>query len=273
MSDVLVVGFGAAGASAAIAAHDAGATVTIAERTSAGGGNARYAGGFLLEADVERLEALCFGMTPTDVLQAYADGMAELRDWLDLEFAPAPFPPTWPHLPGTARVSQVRGLFDWLQAEVEKRGIEVRYDTRVTALDERPTILACGGFEYDAEMRRAYLPLPVVPVGHPGNTGDAIRLAPGASLWHMSTFFGWYAFRHPDFEAAFPLDVRAPSYVLLDADGRRFTDEQAWEVHDRVRALTVYDPRRPNRPALPGRLVFDERARLAGPLNGIVGTP
>jgi succinate dehydrogenase/fumarate reductase flavoprotein subunit len=37
--DVLVVGFGAAGASAAVAAHDAGASVAVVEKTAAGGGN------------------------------------------------------------------------------------------------------------------------------------------------------------------------------------------------------------------------------------------
>ena len=37
--DVLIVGFGAAGASAAIAAHDASASVAIVEKTESGGGN------------------------------------------------------------------------------------------------------------------------------------------------------------------------------------------------------------------------------------------
>ena len=47
--DVLVVGFGTAGAAAAIAAHDAGASVQIVEKTAAGGGNCLYSGGFLFE--------------------------------------------------------------------------------------------------------------------------------------------------------------------------------------------------------------------------------
>jgi succinate dehydrogenase/fumarate reductase flavoprotein subunit len=89
----------------------------------------------------------------------------------------------------------------------------------------------------------------------------------------MSAFFGWFAFRHPDHVAAFPLDVHAPSFIYVDGDGRRFADETGWEVHDKLRCLTTYLPRRHNRPRMPGYLVFDERARLAGPLNGIVGTP
>jgi succinate dehydrogenase/fumarate reductase flavoprotein subunit len=59
----------------------------------------------------------------------------------------------------------------------------------------------------------------------------------------------------------------------VDADGRRFADETGWEVHDKVRSATAYLPRRKNHPHLPGHVIFDERARLAGPLNGIVGTP
>ena len=123
--------------------------------------------------------------------------------------------------------------------------------------------------------RDTYLPLPLVSVGHPGNTGDTIRLAQaaGASLWHMSAFFGWLAFAHPGFPAAFTLDVHAPSFIYLDGDGRRFADETGWEVHDRVRALTAFLPRRLNRPRLPGWIIFDDAARRAGPLHGIVGSP
>ena len=89
----------------------------------------------------------------------------------------------------------------------------------------------------------------------------------------MSAFFGWLSFVHPDYAAGFTLDVHAPSFIYVDGDGRRFADETGWEVHDRLRALTAYLPRRPNRPRMPGWIVFDEAARLAGPLHGIVGSP
>jgi hypothetical protein len=89
----------------------------------------------------------------------------------------------------------------------------------------------------------------------------------------MSAFFGWLSFVHPDYPAAFTLDVHAPSFIYVDGDGRRFADETGWEVHDRVRALTAYLPRRRNRPRLPGWIIFDEAARQAGPLHGIVGSP
>jgi succinate dehydrogenase/fumarate reductase flavoprotein subunit len=190
------------------------------------------------------------------------------------------------------------GLWRLLEHAVAARGIPVRLDSRVTELlsdtagrvtgatvrrgnasetihAHAGVILTSGGFEADAELRDTYLPLPLVSVGHPGNTGDTLRLAQqvGASLWHMSAFFGWLAFLHPDHPAGFTLDVHAPSFICVDGDGLRFADETGWEVHDRVRALTAYLPRNANRPRMPGWIIFDERARHAGPLHGIVGSP
>jgi succinate dehydrogenase/fumarate reductase flavoprotein subunit len=290
MTDVLVVGFGPAGAAAAITAHDAGARVTVIEKLPYGGGNCLNSGGFIVDVDgphaVDHLDALCFGKTPRDVLAAFADGLHEIPAWIESlggTLREVPFPLSWPNLPGHVTYRQFAGappgpaLFELLRSNIERRGIEVQYETTIDELplDDGPVILAAGGFEYDEELRDTYLPLPLTAVGHPGNTGDAIRLAQraGASLWHMSAFFGWFAFEHPDHVAAFPLDVHAPSFIYVDGDGRRFADETGWEVHDKLRCLTTYLPRRRNRPRMPGWIVFDERARLAGPLNGIVGTP
>ena len=214
--------------------------------------------------------------------------------------------PSWPHFPGDTRYRQFvpqpgerpgRGLWRVLEAAVAEREIPVALDTPLVelvtdgdrvigAIVERGgqrrritarggVILASGGFEADPELRDTYLPLPLVSVGHQGNTGDTIRLAQaaGASLWHMSAFFGWLSFVHRDYPAGFTLDVHAPSFIYVDGDGRRFADETGWEVHDRLRALTAYLPRRPNRPRMPGWIVFDEAARRAGPLHGIVGSP
>jgi hypothetical protein len=137
-------------------------------------------------------------------------------------------------------------------------------------------VLACGGFEADPGLAAAYLPLgPTWPVGHRGNDGTGLRLAQqaGAALWHMYGCFGWFAFRTPDFPAPFAIDFFAASHLFTDADGRRFGDETGYEVHDRLRALLTYLPRNPNRPHLPAWAIFDEAARLAGPLNGLLGTP
>lgn len=317
--DVVVVGFGVAGATAAITAHDAGARVLVVEATAAGGGNAPYSGGFLCDLPddvaVDHLDALSFGRTPRDVLAAYAAGLHANEAWLrsigatTAPFAPPPmrFPasfPSWPHLPGGPGIRYFvvadgegrRGvaLWDRIAAAVEARGIEVRLSTRVTELlvDEGPVggvvlddgarieaqsvILACGGFEGDPAMADAYLPLGLTsPVGHQENRGDGVRLGQqvGAAFWHMYGFFGWFAFDAPGYDAPFAIDFFGPGHLYLDGDGRRFSDETGYEVHDRLRSLLTYLPRNPNRPRLPGWAVFDESARLAGPLNGLLGTP
>lgn len=319
--DVLVVGFGAAGAAAAIAAHDAGASVAVVEKTAAGGGNCVHSGGFLFDLDgpraLDHLDALCFGKTDLTVLEAYARALAEVPGFLaSLGGRAAPVDmeafdgmlPSWPTFPGAGHVRYRQfspatgerpgpGLWRVLERAVHERDIPVALEVPVVDLvldAERVTgvivaddgghraiaapagvVLAGGSFEADPELRDTYLPLPVVSVGHQGNTGDMVRLAQraGAALWHMSAFFGWLSFVHPYYPAAFTLDVHAPSFICVDGDGRRFMDETGWEVHDRVRALTAYLPRRPNRPRMPGWIVFDETARLAGPLHGIVGSP
>jgi len=319
--DVLIAGFGAAGASAALAASEAGASVAVVEKTSAGGGNCVHSGGFLLEVDgpraVDHLDARCFGKTDRAVLQAFADGLPEVAGflaWLGGATAPVDLAafggmlPSWPHFPGAGHVRYRQftpvdgerpgiGLWRVLEAAVRDRGVPVALNCPVRDLvldggrvagaiveDEgdpvrigvrRGVVLASGSFEADAGLRDTYLPLPLVSVGHPGNTGDTIRLAQaaGASLWHMSAFFGWLSFAHTAYPAAFTLDVHAPSFIYVDGDGRRFADETGWEVHDRVRALMAYLPRRRNRPRLPGWIIFDEGARRAGPLHGIVGSP
>ena len=318
-ADVVVAGYGPAGACAAIAAHDARRSVVVVESAARGGGNARYSGGFLFDgpepATVEHLDALCFGRTDRAVLEAYATGLHGIDQWLrslggdTAPFdpppgrLPAPFP-SWPHFPAgkTIRYRTIAGgtgrrgeaLWNLLDAAVRARDIPVRFETaaRRLVLDEDGAVtglvagdemisadgvvLACGGFEADPGLADAYLPLgPSWPVGHPGNTGAGLRMAQqaGAALWHMYGCFGWFAFRTPEFPAPFALDFFGASHLLVDGDGHRFADETGYEVHDRLRALLSYLPRNPNRPRLPGWAVFDEAARRAGPLNGLLGTP
>jgi succinate dehydrogenase/fumarate reductase flavoprotein subunit len=157
--DVVIAGYGPAGAAAAIAAHDGGRSVLVVEAATRGGGNARYSGGFLFDLpdDVatDHLDALCFGRTSREVLTSYAAGLHELDGWLrslggttapfDPPPArlPAPFP-SWPQLPaghqiryrtvagGTGRRGEA--LWDLLDAAVRARGIEVRYRTAAERL-------------------------------------------------------------------------------------------------------------------------------------------
>jgi len=99
VADVVVVGFGAAGACAAIEAGAGGADVMIVERASGPGGTSALAGGhFYLGGGTPVQEACGFEDTPEDMyrylaavtpdpdhdkLRAYCDGSVELFAWLE----------------------------------------------------------------------------------------------------------------------------------------------------------------------------------------------
>jgi succinate dehydrogenase/fumarate reductase flavoprotein subunit len=210
----------------------------------------------------------------------------------------------WPYFPGAEGVRYYRvdgtpgesagqALWHLLEGAVRDRTVDVRLSTRGVRLLQGPdgavegvelesshgrfsaeagsgVVLAVGGIENDRPSCDAYLPLAsVVPISHLGNTGDGLRMAiaVGAALWHMSNFYGWLAFKAEEYSAAFSLSPAAPSYLLVDATGRRFCDETGSEVHDRIRPLLSIRPDRPNYPCLPAYLVFDEAVLDAGPLS------
>ena len=98
-ADVVVVGLGAAGASAAIEAAEAGAGVLVLEREFAGGGTSALSGGSIYLGGGTPLQRACgFEDTPEEMyrylrasvqpgpdddwLRAYCDGSVELYDWL-----------------------------------------------------------------------------------------------------------------------------------------------------------------------------------------------
>ena len=86
-ADVVVVGYGLAGAVAAVTAHDAGVKVVIVEKAVHFGGNSILSGGGVLCVDdpekaVQYFDALCGGRTGPDVIQAQATMMSKTEDYL-----------------------------------------------------------------------------------------------------------------------------------------------------------------------------------------------
>src|SRR3546814_5798308 len=90
-ADVVVVGSGAAALAAALAAHDAGATVAIMERASAVGGTTAVSGGgvwmprnHVTGADDSREEALAYmtalsgGRADAEQLARFVDGVTDI---------------------------------------------------------------------------------------------------------------------------------------------------------------------------------------------------
>jgi ribulose 1,5-bisphosphate synthetase/thiazole synthase len=83
--DVVVVGYGAAGAMSAIAAHDAGAKVLVIEKMPDPGGLTIVSAGglrcaFDRDAALSYLRATCGGRTPDAELVVLADGMCTVAD-------------------------------------------------------------------------------------------------------------------------------------------------------------------------------------------------
>ena len=87
--DVIVVGAGLAGNVAALTVADEGdgATCLLLEKGSSPQGLTPYSEGRILytdnvEAMTTYLKALCNGVTPDDVLEAFAERMSQVEDWL-----------------------------------------------------------------------------------------------------------------------------------------------------------------------------------------------
>ena len=86
-TDVAVVGYGGAGAVAAITAADRGAKVLIVEKAASGGGNTRLSAGSVrtfgaMERAVEHITFLCGGATDPEVIEALVRESHDNEPWL-----------------------------------------------------------------------------------------------------------------------------------------------------------------------------------------------
>ncbi|MDY7080374.1 MAG: FAD-binding protein [Chloroflexota bacterium] len=152
--DVVVVGYGLAGAATALAAEEAGAEVVILEKMPQGleGGNSKVSGNLVfIPGNVEDGKAYFKGMAgghmldmPEEMVQTWVDEMIANQAWLeDLGLEPMAVPPQLgmspelPHLPGaeTMMIYSMGGaignavLWDPVAEEVAARGIEILYET------------------------------------------------------------------------------------------------------------------------------------------------
>src|ERR1051326_2331567 len=97
-TDVLIIGYGGAGAAAALAATEAGARVLLLEKNSEGGGNTRYSGGSIrtyldLDKAVDFIESVCEGTTERAVAETFVRESSANHEWvarLGGEIVPGP---------------------------------------------------------------------------------------------------------------------------------------------------------------------------------------
>lgn len=345
--DVIVVGYGYAGAVAAIEAAEAGARVLLIEKMSDPGGISICSGGNVRMADdaskaLAYLKATCAGTTPDDVLEVLADGMTKVRSYFErlaivsgasIESRATggnyPFPGSetfgyawiasvpnfdpagrYPHVNSYMPIARAPGvrLFKVLEDNIQARKVTVWLEApagRLLTDAERVVrglvigtpagtrrvkarqgvILACGGFEANAEMQRQHWQgQPVLLAAFRGSTGDGIRMAQdvGAGLWHMWNYHGTYGFRHPDPDYPYGLrpkrlpdwtpgkapreDVRMP-WIVVDQTGRRYMNEYPPYMQDTAhRPMSFYDTITQSYPRIPSFMVLDHVAKGAYPL-------
>ncbi|MEW6186919.1 MAG: FAD-dependent oxidoreductase [Thermodesulfobacteriota bacterium] len=194
-TDVLVAGFGGAGACAAIAAHDAGARVLLIEKAPFPGGNSACALGPMrlpgsVEEGVKYYRALSFGTVPDEgLIRTMAEALHSLPQKLTalgirLKRTEEGVP-MFPTLPGAKCMDHWTAgcgydVFQILARNVEARGIPVRYESRARKLVQDPfsgeiqgviieskgkeeairadraVILSTGGYENDPELQACY---------------------------------------------------------------------------------------------------------------------
>lgn len=200
-TDVVVLGYGGAGSTAAISAHDSGAKVIIVEKDQ-GGGNTRLATlTFLCPvksiAAKLHMRALSFGSLDEQTIDAFVDWSSKNVDFvkeLGGEAEVCPPGATFPNLPGSEAMIRYRvkgkqgelggeSLWHLLSDNVSRRkipiysravakrllrsgdeiiGVEIeRGDKRFRVRAKRAVVLATGGFEYSDGMKREYF------AGHP----------------------------------------------------------------------------------------------------------
>jgi hypothetical protein len=178
-ADVVVLGFGLAGAAAAIEAHDAdpAARVLIIEKMpeSHAGGNSRASAQRVLcahDADgiVRYQRALDEpNPVPAEVLQAWAHGLLDVERWLELRASEAGMrcvrcrnPPEFPEFDGASSVSHSltvlpppAGVWRAAKACVERRAIGVEFETRALELIRAPATGEVAGvaLEHGHERR------------------------------------------------------------------------------------------------------------------------
>jgi len=321
--DVVVVGYGGAGAASAITAHDSGAKVLILEKAGSGGGSTYFSGGFFVSPrDVKgtvnylmecakAADGEYFDLDRNH-LAIWAEEAIKNEQWIGSLGAEVSvsLKGWYRDFKGADSYTSCRvkpnptgvGLWKVLSDAVEARKIEIMCNIQgselITGVTEsadgsgvtevlgivaemqgekiaikarKAVILTCGGFDYNETMKKNFLKAyPKYSIGHPGNTGDAIKLAAmaGADLWHMTDISGNVCHKFPEVPVAYVslLQLRAANraVIFVNKQGARFTNEELpYDAFEK--ALDRFDPVKRDFSNIPCWCIFDEKARLQGP--------
>ncbi len=278
--DLLVLGGGMAGLSAAARAAQDGATVVLVEKGPAIGGSAAYAGFIWTAPSVDVMREVNPGGDP-DLSARVVEGYAEGLEWVRSLGVHVADPVTVLGY-GRGCATDIAGFLVACERIVRDRG-ELLVGTRterllfedgrvagaevVTSTGERrairagSTVLATGGFAGDRDLRAEHIgPLAgdLAVRANTHSTGDGLRLGLSAGAGFGKANAGFYGHLIPSgVPYTDPHEFTALSFyhsehgVLFNLDGRRFCDET---IGDHISTLAVLD--QPEGRAL---LVTDQR--------------
>ncbi|MBQ6635000.1 MAG: flavocytochrome c [Lachnospiraceae bacterium] len=298
-TDIVIIGAGGAGMTAAINARQAGKDVILLEKMPYAGGNTTKATGGMnaaethyqaeqgIEDSVEQFveDTMEGGHNIYDraLVETMAENSAEGIDWLDSIGAPLPKV----SFSGGATNARIHApedgsgvgafLVTSMLKKVNELGIDVMYNTTATELiskdgvitgvkaesrdtnytiNAKAVILATGGFGNNEDMIVQYRKdlKGTVTTSAPGVTGDGIVMAEkvGADLVDIDQIQ-----LHPTVEQKTSMliteSVRGDGAILVNQDGKRFTDELL--TRDVVSAAEL------EQPGSYAYIIFDQRLR------------
>jgi succinate dehydrogenase/fumarate reductase flavoprotein subunit len=279
--DLVVVGAGAAGMTAAARAADAGADVLVLEKAPEIGGSAAISGGFVWTAPaLEPLLGEDPGADPS-LARALVEGFPQAISWLRSLGLSLSDEITGIYGFGHGYRIDPRAYLDRCRSRVEAQGGRVvvgaevetlrRDNGRVTGVEalapggERLriaaswTLLATGGFQADPALRARYIHRNadrLLVRSNPNSSGDGLRLGLAAGAELSRDMAGFYGHLVPSPLHEFPPESFIPFAqlhsafcLLLGADGARFCDEslgdhrntQALVAHPDAKAILVAD--------------------------------
>jgi len=298
-TDVVIIGAGGAGMTAAINTAQAGKDVILLEKMPYAGGNTTKATGGMNAAEthyqaeqgiddsveqfVEDTMEGGHNINDKDLVTTLAENSAEAIDWLDSIGAPLPKV----SFSGGATNARIHApedgsgvgayLVTSLLKKMDELDINVMYDTKATSLiskdgtvtgvkaesrdteytiNAKAVILATGGFGNNEDMIVKYRKdlKGTVTTSAPGITGDGIVMAEdvGADLVDIEQIQ-----LHPTVEQKTSMliteSVRGDGAILVNQDGKRFTDELL--TRDVVSAAEL------EQPGSYAYIIFDQRLR------------
>ena len=301
-ADVVVVGFGPAGAAAAKAAQENGATTLIVEKASKewAGGSAPTSMGFIKPYTAEEIYNSAAGRLSMDAAQRMFDTENKMLDWV--------------YSNGLKVVNSTsegcgRGFYNAVVKGIEALGIEVLYETPAVKLIADPethevfgvkcqkadgsdfyvrankgVVLATGGYAANRDLmsRFHFSELPDYALaGAPTQTGDGLIMAMdiGASLDGVTNQqIEWYgvAYKKASDEMDTAIlhlgpDLGPDARIFVNTNGERFMDEEMYLVHTKEQLpIFSYDgtfPAYGGYRNLPMYVIFDQTMFEGGPVG------